>query len=104
MTHEETFIQLAQYWNQTMPFNKLLGLEITQFNSQESVVSIVWDDKLIGNPEQKILHGGVTASALDLAGSVVAAANILTQLAELSPEIITQSLSRLSTIDLRTDF
>jgi uncharacterized protein (TIGR00369 family) len=104
MTHEETFMQLAQYWNQAMPFNKLLGLEITQFNSQESVVSIVWDDKLIGNPEQKILHGGVTASALDLAGSVVAAANILTRLAELSPEIIAQSLSRLSTIDLRTDF
>jgi uncharacterized protein (TIGR00369 family) len=104
MTHEETFMQLAQYWNQAMPFNKLLGLEITQFNSQESVVSIVWDDKLIGNPEQKILHGGVTASALDLAGGVVAAANILTQLPELSPKIIAQSLSRLSTIDLRTDF
>jgi len=93
MTHEESFKQLAQYWNQAMPFNKLLGLEITQFNSQESTVSIAWHDKLIGNPEQKILHGGV-----------VAAANILTQLPELSPEIISHSLSRLSTIDLRTDF
>jgi hypothetical protein len=50
MTHEETFMQLAQYWNQAIPFNKLLSLEITQFNSQESVVSIFWDDKLIGNP------------------------------------------------------
>jgi uncharacterized protein (TIGR00369 family) len=35
---------------------------------------------------------------------VVATANILIQLAKLSPEIIAQSLSRLSTIDLRTDF
>jgi hypothetical protein len=41
MTHEETFMQLAQYWNQAMPFNKLLGLEIIQFNSQESFVSLV---------------------------------------------------------------
>ena len=87
-----------------MPFNKLLGLEVTQFNSQESTVSIKWHDKLIGNPEQRIFHGGVTASALDLAGGVVAAANILSQLPELSPKIISQSLSRLSTIDLRTDF
>jgi len=104
MTHEESFKQLAHYWSQAMPFNKLLGLEVTKFNSQESEVSIVWQDKLIGNPEQKILHGGVTASALDLVGGVVAAANMLSQLPELTPEIIAQSLSRLSTIDLRTDF
>lgn len=104
MTQEDTFKQIAEYWNQIMPFNKLLGLKITQFNSLESTVSVAWDDKLIGNPQQKILHGGVTASALDLAGGVVAAANILAQLPELSPEIISQSLGRLSTIDLRTDF
>jgi uncharacterized protein (TIGR00369 family) len=102
--HEETFMQLAQYWNQAMPLNKLLGLEITQLNSQESFVSLVWDHKPNGNPEQKILYGGVTALELDLVGGVVAATNILTQLAELSPKIIAQSLSRLSTIDLWTDF
>jgi len=39
-----------------------------------------WQDKRIGNPMQKISHEGVTASALDLAGGVVAAANILEQL------------------------
>jgi uncharacterized protein (TIGR00369 family) len=104
MTQEESFQQLAHYWSQAMPFNKLLGLEVTKFDSQESEVSITWHDKLIGNPEQRILHGGVTASALDLVGGVVAAANMLSQLPELTPEIIAQSLSRLSTIDLRTDF
>ena len=104
MKQEDSFRQIAEYWNQAMPFNKLLGLEITQFSASESAVSVAWDDKLIGNPQQKILHGGVTASALDLAGGVVAAANILSQLPELSPEIIAQSLGRLSTIDLRTDF
>jgi uncharacterized protein (TIGR00369 family) len=55
----------------------------------------------VGNPEQKILHGGVMATALDLAGGVVAAVNIFTQLAELSAKIIVQNLSRLNTIDLR---
>lgn len=104
MEQQAIFQQIACHWNQEMPFNKLLGLEITRFDSHESSVCIAWHDKLIGNPKQKILHGGVTASALDLAGGVVAAANILIQLPELSPDIINQSLAKLSTIDLRTDF
>lgn len=87
-----------------MPFNKLLGLRITQFNSEQSEVRFKWQDTLIGNPMQKILHGGVTASALDLVGGVVAAANIIQQLDDISPDAIQQSLSRLGTIDLRTDF
>ena len=104
MNKGEIYKQIAHYWNDNMPFNKLLGLEITQFNSEESEVSFVWQDKLIGNPKQKILHGGVTASALDLAGGVVAAANIIEQLDDLSQENIHLSLSKLGSIDLRTDY
>lgn len=104
MEQKQVFHQIAEFWNQTMPFNQLLGLEITRFDRHESAVQIAWDDKLIGNPHHKILHGGVTASALDLAGGVVAAANILAELPELSQEIVAQSLSRLGTIDLRTDY
>jgi len=95
---------LADYWNNNMPFNQLLGLEITQFTAKKSEIRFAWQDKLIGNPMQKILHGGVTASALDLAGGTVAAANIINQLDNVTPESIQQSLSRLGTIDLRTDF
>lgn len=104
MDQQQIFQQVATFWNQAMPFNQLLGLEITCFDQTESVVQIEWNDKLIGNPEQKILHGGVTASALDLVGGVVAAANILAEQEELTQAIISRSLSRLSTIDLRTDF
>lgn len=87
-----------------MPFNQLLGLKIIHFNSEQSEIRFAWQDKLIGNPMQKILHGGVTASALDLAGGVVAAANIIEQLGDIAPDQIQQSLSKLGTIDLRTDF
>ncbi len=98
------FQELSDYWNNNMPFNQLLGLKITQFNAQNSEVRFVWQDTLIGNPMQKILHGGVTASALDLAGGTVAAANIIEQLTNMTPETLKQSLSKLGTIDLRTDF
>ena len=104
MNHEAMYQQLTDFWNSNMPFNKLLGLQITRFNAQNSEVRFEWQDKLIGNPMQKILHGGVTASALDLAGGTVAAANIIEQLEDVSPASIQQSLSKIGTIDLRTDF
>lgn len=98
------FQELSDYWNNNMPFNQLLGLKITRFNAQKSEVRFAWQDTLIGNPMQKILHGGVTASALDLAGGTVAAANIIEQLTNMTPETLKQSLSKIGTIDLRTDF
>jgi len=104
MNNEAMYQQLTEFWNNNMPFNQLLGLEITRFNAQNSEVRFVWQDKLIGNPMQKILHGGVTASALDLAGGTVAAANIIEQLVDATPDTIQQSLSKIGTIDLRTDF
>jgi len=104
MNPEAMYQLLTDSWNNNMPFNQLLGLEITRFNAQSSEVRFMWHDKLIGNPMQKILHGGVTASALDLAGGTVAAANIIEQLSEVTPETIQQSLSKIGTIDLRTDF
>ncbi|GLX78417.1 hypothetical protein tinsulaeT_17570 [Thalassotalea insulae] len=104
MDQAQLFKQIAQFWTNDMPFNQLLGLKIKHFDTQRSEIRFLWDDKLVGNPIQKILHGGVTASVLDLAGGVVAAANIIDQLDDLSPQNIQQSLSKLGTIDLRTDF
>jgi uncharacterized protein (TIGR00369 family) len=104
MNKEAMFQQLSEYWNNNMPFNQLLGLKITKFNPQLSEVRFAWQDNLIGNPVKKILHGGVTASALDLAGGTVAAANIIEQLTDMTPETLQQSLSKIGTIDLRTDF
>jgi len=104
MNQKQVFQQIAEFWTNKMPFNQLLGLKITTFDHVQSEIRFVWQEQLIGNPIQNILHGGVTASALDLAGGVVAAANIIDALDDLSETVIQQSLSKLGTIDLRTDF
>jgi len=80
------FQKMTDYWNNDMPFNQLLGLEIKHFDVQRAEIKFIWQDKLIGYPTQKILHGGVTVSALDLAGGVMAAANIIDQLDDFSDE------------------
>jgi len=95
--------QVSEMWSQ-VPFNNLLGIYVTKFDHQEAEIRFNWQDKLIGNHVQKILHGGVTATALDFAGGVVAAANIIENLEELNIEKLTSSLNKLGTIDLRTDY
>ena len=104
MSKQEIYQQLANIWNQSMPFNQLLGFEITRFDPERSEVAFHWDDKLIGNHMQKILHGGVTASVLDVVGGVVAAANVIANMDDISPQSLQENLSKLGTIDLRTDF
>lgn len=96
--------QLAHFWSNNLPFNNLLGLKVSKFDCQTSEVRFLWQDQLMGNPVQKILHGGVIASALDLAGGVVVAANMIEQLEQKDSASIQKSLSCLGTIDLRTDY
>jgi uncharacterized protein (TIGR00369 family) len=96
--------QMTQFWNEKIPFNQLIGLKIAKFSADQAEIRFSWDDKLVGNPIQKILHGGVTAAALDFAGGVVCAAGIIAQLDKLTPDLIQQSLATLGTIDLRTDY
>ena len=57
--------QLANFWSNNLPFNKLLGLTVSKFDCHTSEVRFLWQDQLMGNPLKKILNGGVTASALD---------------------------------------
>lgn len=104
MELQEIYQRVAESWTHSMPFNRLLGLKVTELNEHHAEVRFDWSDELVGNPIQKILHGGVTASALDLVGSAVAAANIISQMDEHTPESIMQSLSKMGTIDLRTDY
>jgi len=104
MTKVEMLQHLTAMWNQ-VPFNNLLGIYITKFDHQEAAIRFNWPYKLVGTHVQNILHGGVTATALDFAGGVVAAANIIERLGDkIDLAKLQSSLSKLGTIDLRTDY
>jgi len=98
--------QIKKIWQEQVPFNQVLGIRITEFNHQLAEIRFAWQPQLVGNPIKQILHGGVTASALDFAGGVVCAASIIERLEldKLSAEAIHESLAKMGTIDLRTDF
>lgn len=87
-----------------MPFNQMLGFEVAEYDTEKVAVTFDWKDSLIGNPAQKILHGGVTSSVLDVVGGMMAVAGLLLRTESEDIPNFTQQLSTLGTIDLRTDF
>ena len=59
---------------------------------------------MVGNWAQSILHGGVIASALDVAAGLVCVGSTLTRHDTINEEELRQRLSRMGTIDLRVDY
>ncbi len=95
--------QVISLFRDQMPFNTLLGVEIVQDHDQLRL-ELPWQDSLTGNPLQKILHGGVTASLLDTVGGLVAIVQAirLTDDDEL-PEL-QANLASMGTVDMRVDY
>lgn len=87
-----------------MPFNRALGLQLDRLEPDYAELSFANQQKLIGNVAQKILHGGVIASVLDVAAGLVCVSSALTRQESITEEDLRQRLSRMGTIDLRVDY
>lgn len=87
-----------------MPFNRLLGLQVSRFADDEVEVRFPWAAQLVGNPIQQILHGGVIATVLDVAGGMMAVASALGRFSEIEQSELVQRFGKMSTIDIRTDY
>ena len=98
------FSILKKVYSEQMPFNRLLGIKVDNLSMEKAIVSISMKDELIGNYEQKILHGGVISSIMDLTGGVIAQVNALRQMENYTIKDAISSFSKMSTIDMRVDF
>ena len=87
-----------------MPFNRALGLELDRLESDYAELSLANQTMLVGNSAQKILHGGVIASVLDVAAGLVCVTSALTRQETITDEELRQRLSRMGTIDLQVDY
>ncbi len=84
-----------------MPFNRALGLELERYEKEFAQLSFNNQPMMVGNWAQSILHGGVIASALDVAAGLVCVGSTLTRHDTINEEELRQRLSRMGTIDLR---
>ena len=93
LTAEETLKLVGEIFVYHMPFNRALGLELERYEKDFAQLSFNNQPMMVGNWAQSILHGGVIASAPDVAAGLVCAGSTMTR-----------RLSRMGTIDLRVDY
>jgi uncharacterized protein (TIGR00369 family) len=95
---------LHKFFEQRIPFNKVLGIKVEMLDMESVSLRIDMRDDLIGNPVKKVLHGGVISSTLDVTGGITAAMGVLKKIVGYPPEDIGNRLLNVSTIDLRVDY
>ena len=104
LSSEQLAEHVTQLFSQHMPFNQLLGLQIHQLSADKVEIRLPWNDKLMGNPIQKILHGGVTAAILDTVGGLMAILYAVKDAGDMSLADFQRQLPNVGTIDMRVDY
>lgn len=95
--------EVIALFKDNMPFNRELGLEVIQ-DGDTVRVEVPWQDKLTGNPFQKILHGGVTASLLDTVGGLVSIVQAIRLTEDSALGELKANLATAGTVDMRVDY
>lgn len=75
----------------SIPHCRLLGMRLDEVRRGSGMMSIDWDERLIGNPRTRVVHSGVVTALLDTLCGLVVMASV--------PEG-----TPLATLDLRIDY
>lgn len=61
----ELLRRLNRNFAEVVPHNKELGIRILELGSAEATMELPYDERLVGNPETGVLHGGAISALLD---------------------------------------
>lgn len=97
---------IKTYYLEWLPFNKVLGISIDHLDYETlgAVTSFPMKPELIGNSVAGILHGGVTASVIDLTGGLSALISCVKSNEGATIEELQAKLTASATIDMRVDY
>ena len=97
---------IKEYYLELIPFNKVLGIDIDDldYETSQAVTSFNMTKDLIGNSIAGILHGGVTASVIDLTGGLSALISCVKLNEDKSIDVIKKKVTSSATIDMRVDY
>jgi len=103
--NDKELMEIANYFFiQNTPFNRVLGMEVEWVKDDSLCVKFAMREDLIGNTYRGLLHGGVTASILDVVGGMASFFNLRSKMKGQSIEKAAERFIRLGTIDLRIDY
>ena len=95
---------LAYVYNDKMPFNKHIGIEVQSVSLDSVEVKVPMKDDLVGNYEQHILHGGVISAVIDLSGGIVAQLHALKNMKGLTIVEMRDKHAVIGTTNIRVDY
>jgi uncharacterized protein (TIGR00369 family) len=87
-----------------LPFNVVLGLDVTYLKTDGAGLNFPMKDEFVGNQVLGILHGGVISAVLDATGGITAMGAAIQKMQGLSFEELVKKATRGGTIDMRVDY
>ncbi len=100
----DALLKIVREVYENLPFNRLLGLSVTNLTPDATGFSFSMRNELIGNTVHGILHGGVISAVLDTTGGLTATAAAIKKRQRLSKDDIIAWIARIGTIDMRVDY
>ncbi len=104
LTHPDFEELTREIFEQRIPFNQVLGLEIEHLGETRASMRFRMREELVGNYRRQMLHGGVIAATLDATAGLLAYLGAMKRLRNASPEKRRERFNRIGTIDLRVDY
>jgi len=91
-------------FEEKVPFNRLLGVKVDGIDEESVRMRLEMRDDFVGHFVHRVLHGGVTASVLDVTGGLAAFIGTLNKVKHLPFDQQVERFNNLGTIDLRIDY
>jgi len=88
---EEHIALMTDVLIQHVPHARALGMNVVNAKRGEAWLSVPYDEKLVGNPETGVIHGGVITSLLDNACGIAV-------------QLALPARMSIATLDLRLDY
>ncbi|WP_210395911.1 thioesterase family protein [Motiliproteus sediminis] len=104
MEQQQLIDGITDHFNHQVPFHQLIGIEVIDVSAAHTLIRAPMKPELIGNTFQQILHGGVTATLLDIAGGLAAMSGTINKLSAIGIDEVVKRLQKISTIDMRVDY
>jgi uncharacterized protein (TIGR00369 family) len=95
---------IKQLFEENIPFNRFIGLRFIESSPDFAEIKIGMRDDLVGNFYHKMLHGGVIATILDVAGGLVAMLSTIEKIENLDVDYLRKRLVNVGTIDIHINF
>jgi uncharacterized protein (TIGR00369 family) len=105
-THDDGLQAAIDFFFKTAgpQFVQFLGFSIDSTDFDTGILNFEMQDRLVGNPYYRILHGGVISSILDIAGGFTVYLQVLREMKGKPFDKQVERLSKIGTIDIRVDF